>query len=699
MNEYFSILGQRVSTLTSCYGYTYADSMDLYAADPPVHFSYGTNHYELGFYNILDETVIPFNILTFWMQEYGGDLSQFHNYNTYIAWDSNGEVTTYDGSQYPSNDVAFYVGYTYDGQHNSVHFVGGFVNSSNPGYIINAHSQLGYNGMSLDTGPNSNDTSMASMYLIRYISDEQMAELENDDGYSDFHRGHGQDESQQFVRGEGYLTCMNGQFWSERLGQRGFVNTTGITFMEDPPELQYAGPERATSYYFSGVWWAAYPTSNLYGDHRDNVYHVITGFPAWNSIEGLEDIITPEDPPEPEDDPAPGEDGGGGIVNGGGGGGRDGFDSDTLEPVKDMVPQTGFVESGLGNIYNVPSANLRALSNFLWSDDFIENVKQLNANAMDCIYNLTWMPIDLSTMKNKNTAVRGAEIPIFCGNVDTRVNGYGLRKSYGEVWYKNIDLSSTPSGNKKGELYGTALDYHPNTTIQLYLPFVGMTELDPNDVLSPMTWTNKSCKISIQYIVNLFNGDAVAKVYVDRPKPNGTMSNSSGTYTTVIGQFECNIGFSIPLTGGNYAQYYKNKFSSVVGMVAGGANALTSMITNPINAFGGVASSADSWLQGEMTAPQIMKAGSASGASAPMSCWIPYVEILRPAGVYAKYEEFRPMNGIPANNYCSTIGALTGAMDDSYYEFVSVKTEGFHGTDEEEQELLNILKTGVYINS
>ena len=71
--------------------------------------------------------------------------------------------------------------------------------------------------------------------------------------------------------------------------------------------------------------------------------------------------------------------------------------------------------------------------------------------------------------------------------------------------------------------YNNIMDYK-NTTIEIYLPFIGFKELDTDKVMNEV--------LSLIYKTNIINGDSLACIY-----------NTTGT---LIYTFNCNLSFEIP---------------------------------------------------------------------------------------------------------------------------------------------------------
>ena len=699
------VLGQSIESGTMWYGFTYPDSVHLVTED--INSGYGSNHYEGSFLTV----GTPFSILNYFMSKYEGNLNNFvHDYDGQVygeAWDSNGQPTTFIPGQYPIPTFHFCMGYWYDATHNSVHFFGGFQQYGNNAVVSRMHNDLGYHGMSLTSGPNDTDRAMASLYFFKPQEAYQ----------PDLTLGH-QGDATYTPFGTGYRCAVNGVYSVQKRRWELFNNNvTG--FSADIPLM---GPVTLmTTQYFGGNWYGPRPSGApmpapdyygwFYGYERAD-------YPGYNGpyydVTNMGDII---EETEDEPEPAPPEIDEDGEISEfkpqGGGGGRKGFKSGSISRALGQVPMTGAPDSGFVYMYQPTHTQLISLAQWLWSDDFIDNIKQVNSNAMDCIQNIMFIPMDVQHAQigvhtNNPKTVCGADDWIRCGNLQSPVQARYIREGYAEV---NFTITMDKNATYEGEQYGTCLDYNPYTTIQMFLPFIGTVQLDPTEVFSPRTWSLHEVQIKIQYLVNLYNGNSVARIFIDRPLPDDSMSNSDGaTYAYLLGQYDTNIGFSIPASGANYNNYYKDKINGISGIVGGVANIAMggAMAATGAGAMagagmigGGIAQVGQGLVQTIGAAPQMTKGGCSSGGSAPMSVWEPYLEVIRPAKVSSKDVPYAKMNAWPTNDYCAKIKDLYKANDlvRSYAEFTNVIMDNFKGTDEEKDELIATLKNGVYVNT
>lgn len=698
--HYFEVFGQHIATAQAWYSYSGSDNVTI--KDESGTYSYGgLSTYRMIMYSI--EDAVPFNILTYFMQKYNNDLTQFIHGVYYEAWNlETGEQVSWDGSETGLYDRIFYIGYTYDGTHNSIHFVGGFGSMQAPGRITTAHGRLGYNGMSLDTGPNGNDIRMAELYIIKYLENDDFEEMDAEAGdtyYPDWTRGHANSEgAYTFPRGEGYRGCMNGCMYCEFNDTYYFFNTSGISFIQDPLEIVTTSEVIMTSpYYGGGWWWGPDPRTAMYYSkyYRPNMYATDWNAPWW-SLDEL-DFFIPEEV-EPEGDEP---EGGDGTSSGGGGGGRNNYHTDSNPDTNTWMNTQGFLESGAGLIYQ-PSASERfALSKFLWSEYCLDNFSQVTT-PIEAILNLMFIPVDFSTLNCLTTAG-----PIALGNMFVR-DPDDMSLVTASLFNQScvrVDCGYVNLGKEQGEQFGNAFDYSPYTEIHVYIPYVGMVQIDPNDAFVPTYWSQHNSKLELCYYINVATGEAVARLSVTKTKPNKNMSGSDGEVTYLIGQYSCNMGYKVPITGANFSAYNKNNLQSMIGAVGGAVMGVGGgMMGNPFIAGQGVGQMLHSGanlmgLNDMVTMPSVMKSGSVTGGSSQNNYYKASVFLIEPHAVMDD-EDYETLEGLPASFSATTLSTLQNAdLDKCYFEIESVRTNGFSGTSEEEAELVKILQNGVYLNT
>ena len=146
--------------------------------------------------------------------------------------------------------------------------------------------------------------------------------------------------------------------------------------------------------------------------------------------------------------------------------------------------------SSLWAIYNPTQSEIDSFGAWMWSDNPIEQIRKLFSDPMQAIIGVhkVFAPPIIAGRRN-----------IKVGYLDSGVSSNYVGNQYSEVDCGSVSL---------GEFFGNVLDYHPFTSVNLYLPFVGVVKLDTADVMRST--------ISVKYGVDVLTGDCLAKVSVER---------------------------------------------------------------------------------------------------------------------------------------------------------------------------------------
>ena len=178
----------------------------------------------------------------------------------------------------------------------------------------------------------------------------------------------------------------------------------------------------------------------------------------------------------------------------------------------------------LTTCYSMTNNRLQSLGSFLFSSDFIDNILLVNNNPIENILSIKAIPFSIS----------GVDSSIKLGNVDTNIVGAKCGESY------KINIGSFIVNGK----YNSYLDYSPFTTVEIFLPFIGMQKLDTNVLI------NRS--INILYIVDCITGSLKVQLLYNK-KP--------------LYEFNGTIGVDIPISSTNRAQVELGYLSSGLGAV------------------------------------------------------------------------------------------------------------------------------------
>lgn len=192
----------------------------------------------------------------------------------------------------------------------------------------------------------------------------------------------------------------------------------------------------------------------------------------------------------------------------------DGYDDGKDDDSDDTSPEEGLsVDNLLTTSYVLSETRLRQLSGFLWSADFIDNIKLLNNSPIENIISCKRIPFDIN----------GTDESIVLGNVDTGVHGNKISTGH------SFTIGSASVSKK----YNNFLDYSPYTNIWIFLPFIGMRQLDTDKYMGRT--------LKVVYKVDIVTGSCCACIYA---------SNSSGKYL-LIDTYNGSCGIDIPISAQN----------------------------------------------------------------------------------------------------------------------------------------------------
>lgn len=296
-----------------------------------------------------------------------------------------------------------------------------------------------------------------------------------------------------------------------------------------------------------------------------------------------------------------------------------------------VVPPVGKASS-LWSIYNPTLEQVNQFGSWLWSSNFVEQLKKLFNDPMQAIIGLhkVYSPVQ--------TTGQGT---IKCGYLDSGVPSKLVSEQYVTVDCGSVDMQ---------EYFGNVFDYPPYTEISIYLPFIGIRQLDPSDVMRST--------IFVKYHIDVLTGACLAEVNVQRDASGGTLYTFSG-----------DAAVRYPVSSGSY-----------MGIVSGLIGVATSIVSgNLLPALGGAT----------RLHTNVDRSGSFTGNSGAMGSKVPYIIISRPQTAMA--DKFETLSGYPSNTY-TPLSACKGFTQVKYCH-----VENLSATETEKNEIERLLKEGVIL--
>lgn len=314
------------------------------------------------------------------------------------------------------------------------------------------------------------------------------------------------------------------------------------------------------------------------------------------------------------------------------------------------LPPDLLLESGIVKMYSPTPQQMNDFINYVYtsSDEIIANFKKIWVDPMQSIISLATVPFVVP--KKEYT-----EIVKFCG-VSTNVSMYPVNSQYFQLNCGDLKLPEETC---------TFLDYNNNTTIQCFLPFVGIVHMSTNDVMN--------ATLNLIYNIDLLTGDCLVSIKCTKDDDNYNIHYASPLY-----EFKGNVLSQAPLTGNNYQQLY----NGVLGLVE--SIALPSSAGAPIKAGLDILSS-------QMVSVQ--RAGSLAGNCGELGQYFPYLIVECP--VVSTTPSLYEYQGLPANNNKSIADMKGRGL--TYVQVDTLRLYDLSCTEEEQKEIIKLFESGVIL--
>ncbi len=362
----------------------------------------------------------------------------------------------------------------------------------------------------------------------------------------------------------------------------------------------------------------------------------VTYFGTMTSLDGTGAVEYDEDNPYGEE----------GTSNIGGGDGAF-IDPDATDGAEiPDLPTISAADLGFITMYNPSAAQLKSLSDFMWSGAFdLVTYKKLFSDPMQSIIGLAIVPVQPSIAGAKN---------VMFGTIDS-----GITMNYLSTNYVQMDCGSVSID----KYVGCFMDNDPYTKISIYLPFIGIRQISADDCIGR--------SLHVVYNIDVLTGACACFIEVSG---KGVLYSYNGSCIT-----------NVPLTAVNFSGAIQNAVSAIgsaIGIAAGmatGAAPVTAM------SIAGLATSAANTALNSK--PQVQRSGNLGGSAGIMSIMTPYVIIERPRmSVPNKIEEYVGQT----SNITMYLGDCKGFTMCDY-----VHLDNLNATSEEIVEIESMLRSGV----
>lgn len=241
------------------------------------------------------------------------------------------------------------------------------------------------------------------------------------------------------------------------------------------------------------------------------------------------------------------------------------------------LPQLSVTDTGFVSLYKMSTAQLQALAHDLWDQNFFDSLSKNFADPFQNIISLGIVPFEPT----------GSLDQVLIGNYQCPTSGEKLSSNYFEMNCGSVSVK---------EYFSHFGDYE--TKIQLMLPYCGDVNINPSEVMGGT--------IEVKYLFDIFSGSCIAEV----------LCYSGGAHHVLYTK-EGNIRTDLPVTGANFAEYYKGLLSGItqIGVSAASGN------------IGGMANGA---IQTMFSKPVYQRAGNIGGTAGLMGIQYPYLIFTTP---------------------------------------------------------------------
>ena len=337
----------------------------------------------------------------------------------------------------------------------------------------------------------------------------------------------------------------------------------------------------------------------------------------------------PEPIPVPDIEPAP-----------------DPVEPDPPSPITPVIPipamPSTISSNRLFTVYNPSASQLDQLGAYLWDSDLIDILKKIWQNPLDGIISLTQVFVTPPTNGSHN---------IILGYLDSQVNAPVVSNQFVTVDCGTINVD---------EICNNCLDYVPYTQLQLYLPFIGITEIDTNEFMAG--------SINVKYHVDVYTGSCLAEVKCTRSRD---LANGTILYT-----FNGNCSQQLPLTSGDA----KGVLTALIGAAGAGLSIASG---GEFGMLAGARMVSSNIAKGML---HVSHSGNLSANSGIMGQKKPYLIINRERAYTAT--SYNKMYGFPANKM------LYPGNHSGFIRIKAGRLKTF-ATEAEKNEIMELLEKGV----
>lgn len=334
--------------------------------------------------------------------------------------------------------------------------------------------------------------------------------------------------------------------------------------------------------------------------------------------------------------------------------------SGTIDPAPPpIIPLPFSSTTGLISVYHPTQSELLAFCNWLWvtwQDATIEKIWNNPFDGVITLFELYCTPTDVGRKTIRS------------GFLDSNVSSETISR------YTEIDCGSIGVP----EYFGNYLDYAPYSKCHIYLPFIGIIELNVDDIVGH--------GVNVTYRIDEYNGSCIAMITVAK---STSVNGTDVEYSNIMYQFSGNCAVDLPIAGGSQAAIKAGMLEAAawgLGSVVGGIMSGSS----PLSIGAGMAYGAASAVHSLVSAKSSVQHSGSFGASfGALGNKKPFIIVTRPKQI--QVPNYQELYGYPAHKMV-TIRECTG-----YLRCREVHVISPTASDEEKTLIEQMLKEGVYV--
>lgn len=330
------------------------------------------------------------------------------------------------------------------------------------------------------------------------------------------------------------------------------------------------------------------------------------------------------------------------------------------------TPTTGLLGSGIVTLKKISYDNLQSLGQFLYSDGMLEALSHFFAGDVEkAIIDLYQLPVALTTEATASN--------IKFGSADSGVQGYTVTSPVFDLNMGSVDVTKINTNS--------FLDFSPYVKFYLFLPFIGVREIETNLIRSV---NDSGTKLYLNYRIDALTGDCVARLSISK-RDNYVLNDSNGKLDVkktkanfIIKEYTGNCKKSLPRGSSNTINDILSGMSNILNgaLKLGDMSQVVNGVTDVSNGIRNI------------TGNHISSSGVSSNLGY-LSLRTPYLMCMSPV-VYSRGNRFGQLNGYASEKFVKL---------NSKRGFVKVKKvmcSGFAGTANEQARLVELLKKGVW---